>query len=554
VAIIGGGVAGLSAAHHLAKKGFEVSVYENKPIFGGKARSIGVPNSASPGQSPLPGEHGFRFFPGFYQHLPATVKDIPYNGSTVFDNLVETKGFHMAQVEREDIFLPTNLTCRTPWEFFALVQRLNRAETGLSASDLLHFGTLLWTLLTSCKERRDDSSDIGYESRDWWDFSGAENRSARYRRVLVESLTRTMVAAQAKEMSVKTGGNTLIQLQLDMMSPGGQVDRVLNGPTNDVWINPWVEYLRQPPWDVRFHGRHRVERGGIHCQGNRVTGITVTDLENNKRPDDVKADFYVAAVPVEIMIELTTPELIAAEPRLADLANLRTRWMNGIQYYLTRDFEMVHGHSLYLDSPWALTSISQQRFWPRLLLKDRGNGDVEGVLSVDISDWDATARDGKTAKQCTKDEIALEVWRQILDHVDEKPRKELEREDPVGRKRYFLDDSIYWPNPAGVAGNLEPLLINTKGSWALRPPAVTSIENFFLASDYVQTETDLATMEGANEAARVAVNGILEASGSNEPKCDIYGLREPWWVKPWQELDRWRFRRKLPYRMPPLPF
>ena len=53
--------------------------------------------------------------------------------------------------------------------------------------------------------------------------------------------------------------------------------------------------------------------------------------------------------------------------------------------------------------------------------------------------------------------------------------------------------------------------MNLVGSWALRPEATTAIPNLFLASDYVRTHTDLATMEGANEAARRAVNGLLDA-------------------------------------------
>ena len=63
--------------------------------------------------------------------------------------------------------------------------------------------------------------------------------------------------------------------------------------------------------------------------------------------------------------------------------------------------------------------------------------------------------------------------------------------------------------------NLEPLLVNTVGSWAWRPNAATAIENLFLASDYVRTYTDLATMEGANEAARRATNDVLDAAGSD---------------------------------------
>ncbi len=43
VAILGGGVAGLSAAHELAERGFQVRVYERKPVLGGKARSIPGP-------------------------------------------------------------------------------------------------------------------------------------------------------------------------------------------------------------------------------------------------------------------------------------------------------------------------------------------------------------------------------------------------------------------------------------------------------------------------------------------------------------------------------
>src|ERR671916_696962 len=55
VAILGGGVAGLTAAHELAERGFEVVVLEARDIPGGKARSLPVPGSGTGGRKDLTG-------------------------------------------------------------------------------------------------------------------------------------------------------------------------------------------------------------------------------------------------------------------------------------------------------------------------------------------------------------------------------------------------------------------------------------------------------------------------------------------------------------------
>jgi hypothetical protein len=63
----------------------------------------------------------------------------------------------------------------------------------------------------------------------------------------------------------------------------------------------------------------------------------------------------------------------------------------------------------------------------------------------------------------------------------------------------------------------------------------------------VRTNTDLATMEGANEAARRAVNAILDRTGSRASRCAVYTLPEPGVLKPARKLDevRWRlFHRR----------
>ncbi|MGM0397616.1 MAG: phytoene dehydrogenase, partial [Halobacteriota archaeon] len=95
--------------------------------------------------------------------------------------------------------------------------------------------------------------------------------------------------------------------------------------------------------------------------------------------------------------------------------------------------------------------------------------------------------------------------------------------------------------------NTEPLLINTVDSLRYRPRAVTAAPNLVLAADYVRTETDLATMESANEAARRAVRGILDRAGTDADPPDVWGLDEPRLFDPLKRQDEVAFRLGLPH-------
>ncbi|MGH2841201.1 MAG: hydroxysqualene dehydroxylase, partial [Solirubrobacteraceae bacterium] len=528
VAVLGGGVGGLSAAHELAERGLHVSVYESRERFGGKARSFPVPGSGEGDRPELPAEHGFRFFPGFYRHLPDTMRRIPVGGQAdgVAGNLVTATRALMAQAGGRNELVGVTRQTGSREDVRALNRFLKdwSEQIGIPAADQAFFFERLLTLLTSCDERRYEQ----WENQSWWEFSDAEQRSAPYGKFLADGLTRTLVAARAREMSARTGGFILLQLLFDLAKLGGAADRVLNAPTSEAWIDPWVEYLRS--LGVALHADAPVT--GIGFDGRRITGVTAG-------AERVRADHYIAALPVEQLRLLLTPELRQADPALARLDRLVTRWMNGMMFYLDRDVQLVHGHAIYIDSAWALTSISQAQFWDGIDLADYGDGRVEGILSVDVSEWERPGRrTGKVASKCTPQEIHEEVWGQLQDHLNDGDETLL---DDANMLRSFLDPAIQFPNPTG-ATNLEPLLVNTAGSWADRPEARTRIPNLLLASDFVRTFTDLATMEGANEAARRAVNEILDTTGSGAERCEVWKLREPAIFAPARALDRVRWR------------
>ena len=536
VLVLGGGVAGLSAAHELAERGCDVTVIEARRDAGGKARSVGVPGTGRGGRRDLPGEHGFRFFPGFYRHLPDTMSRIPFGKqpSGVLDNLVPATEFQIAVAGRRPVILPARLSAHPGGLLGALSSLLEFRHLGIPREESLFFLQRLLVYLTSSDERR-----LGeLEHVSWWDFIEADRRSSGYQIYYARALTRALVAVRAEYGSTRTTASTFLQLALDLFARGRSFDRVLNGPTSDVWIRPWIQHLRAS--GVHLISGARIE--SIRCNDGRIAGVTLR-REGGSRAEHT-ADDYIAALPVDALIPLVNARVAAAAPALLRLSRLTTAWMGGLQLYLRRDVPLVHGHSILPGTPWALTAVSQAQFWLDGL-GGYGNGEVKGILSICISDWDTPGiLHGKPARALTSPEqIRDEVWAQLVQSLDGRGDRPLVRDDVIG---WFLDPSVTFEG-GRPPHNEEPLLVNTVGSWESRPEAVTTIANLFLAADFVRTHTDVASMEAANEAARRAVNGVLAAAGATADACPVWRLDEPAVFAPLRALDRLRFQRGMPH-------
>ncbi|MBS1666130.1 MAG: FAD-dependent oxidoreductase [Bacteroidetes bacterium] len=607
VIILGGGVAGMSAAHELIERGFEVQVFERKiSLPGGKARSVPVPDpDAGPHYNPLPGEHGFRFFPGFYRHVIDTMKRIPFPGNKngVLDNLVPAPKAMLARMG----YPPTVILDRFPqsWDDFKFLLSSLHLPEGLPKEDADFFGLKVWQLMTSCKSRREND----YERMGWWQFTEAENRSKAYQSLLAGGLTRTLVAARAQTASTKTGGDIFLQLLFNMANPDIPTDRILNGPTNQQWLFPWHQYLVDKGVDYRFLSDVKK----LECVDGKITGVWIEKEDpNTVSPDAVgvdadkkwekfTADYYICAVPIEVAApliiedllglngtvlglvdkvikntDLTDPSIsvedvvnnelekaaiIKADPTLVGMIKLSydVSWMTGVQYYLNEVVTLNHGHIIFADSPWAVTAISQSQFWPNFPMSEFADGKVKTVLSCDVSNWDQpgillwpkdddTAADPvtengvyKIAKKCTPEQIKKEVWAQMKKSLVVDGKSMLSDEMI---HTWFIDRDIKFEGDY-FSKNNEPLLVNKVDTWRLRPCSYCAIPNLFFAADYVRTHTDLATMEGANEAARRAVNNILEASGDDSTPCEIWDLHEPWLFAHLRNHDKKRYLNGL---------
>jgi uncharacterized protein with NAD-binding domain and iron-sulfur cluster len=533
VAVFGGGIGGLSAAQELAERGLDVTVYEAASEAGGKARSFPLSDRATP----IHGEHGFRFFPAYYRNVVDTMERIPEPSlgpdGSVGDHLVSTSETLVASVEGAEQRSSTENPSSVREWLRSLRPNIGGGE--VPNAELRSFLRRLSVLATSCRDRRERE----LEHTSWWEFLDADNMSSAYCKHLVNS-TQSLVALQPKAGSARTVGGIYIQLLQGQIDPSKPAERILDGPTSVTWLDPWVDYLER--LGVEVHTDTPLRR--LHCDGRAITGATVGAADRAGDERTVEADSYLLAVPAEVCKRLLTPELRRASATLGRVERLETAWMNGLQFFLSEDVELTAGHAMYMDSPWALTSISQRQFWDPAVydVGDRGGPEIEGVLSVIVSDWDAPGVvHGKPARDCTPEEIRTEVWTQLERHLNRDGRRRLDESLVVD---WLLDPEL--DHDGDSIENAAPLFVNTVGSLDDRPPADPDVDRLYLAGDYVRTETDLATMESANEAARRAANAVLDAAG-RRPDVRTWGLDEPSFLDPLKRQDERRYRLGLPH-------
>ena len=568
------------------------------------------------GRGIVPGEHGFRYFPGFYRHLFDTMRRTPVlqRGDdrfgaalrTVFDNLVSTEATWLVvskEVENRDGTTEkrerlVNFPRRPPQSVQTTLTILESfvRELGYSAQDVSRLTTKLFQYMTSSSERRAGE----FEDLTWWDFIEGERFSDVCRKHM-ELGPEVLGAMTASESEARTQGNCVTQLLIDQLSGRKLTDATLNGPTSVAWFDPWRDYLvyrgvkfirgklvdfDQPTADAALH------RPGVLLPRVIVDGEA---MSNYNFDTALRPHFFVVAAPLTAMLdapefnftakelywrmhgEVDVPEdrlehaaphvgyglarkfrealdlvpAIEGQPglkRATDIDALNEwqrrlagsetdrnvglgplRHLSGVQYLFDTNIQFGQEHTLYMDAPWRLSSISQAHFWRR---RPTGIHGYRGIVSVDIGSFhrpaDVAVGESATgslpAWKCSPDQIASTVWEQVRKSVamdtqrSRRSNRELagdsvpvtpiaQRGSPRGRTSvsetlspqsgldvedngeltpscYHLDENIIFRRelvteeeggrrarrvPRDIAKNLSPYLINRPGEWKLRP-------------------------------------------------------------------------------------
>lgn len=527
VAVFGGGVAGLTAAHELAERGFSVDLYERHQVLGGKVRSFGEPGTGVDGRPDLPRTMGGHFFIFGYHNLDDTLRRIPLPGGGMFKDRVSSKNGFLWAFDDGSFAEASVPASGGPIKNLLAYARLGVAVLSRSASlrDLIQISVKSLALVTSGERRVWEDLEhtslgeyfgterLSQTARDFIEFSdwlsGDRGANTRFAAKYVETVMSALLTRRPRDE--------------------WRFLRVVEGPEGEAWIEPWATHLQS--LGVRFHLQSTLQE--LKISDNRIVGAQVRDIDGSV--SDVSADWYVVAVPADKAAPLMSDRLVAQDPALGRIGNIRHAPMGGAQIFLKHPVPELH--SMFFSSRAAeLGCEVLSTFWSRPA-DEYGDGTVRAAVSVQLCHKAFTTEPGrlygKPLQECSREEFFAELVNLL--------RTEL----PDGQ-RLFADEAIHsWYPYPGMLETADGTWIVDEGMWAYdpsswenQPSQETQIDNLLLAGSYTRTMLNGECMDSANESGKRAAAAIVHKSGSRAPTVSIVerksipGIR---WLRRWDD-------------------
>lgn len=529
VAIYGAGVAGLSAAHELARRGWQVSVYETNADAGGFFRSARVV-----GDHNTPSEYSWHGMGPWYHNVFDLMRQIPFDaaGSVYERALSRPIAFGVGPDHGQAVFTDTSGALGETGNKFRMTRR-----------DRLRW---IWLLLKVWTANRRSTEHYS-----------AVNAAAQWRPLLTAKAWSTWVAcfgpwigSDWTRVSLHHAGHFFRKQVLcqpahhhpaDGDGPAWQQEAgsgwlLLRGPSSEYWFKHWLRHLVAS--GVRFHWQQSLQR--LDFDGER---ITAAHLDSGIRVE--------AAVHVLAAHPFAAAEIIARTPDLERLEQLRlfkpltrqgphTQVSFRIAFAERLRWPRQRSALVVADSEFNLTLFAEEQVWA----SDVALGDDVASLWTGTSCVSSIPGRlfGLPVEHCSKEQFIAEVKAQLLrcGSLDM-----LIREANGGRSLAsfpILRFEVWheWTFSADGIRSPQPKWVNATGNLQWQPTQVTPVANLLLAGAHTKTAADVWSIEAAVESGRRAAQEI-------EPETTVLPQYRPTWLRLFGVADDFLYRLNAPH-------
>lgn len=397
-AVFGGGIAGLTVAHELSRRGWSVTIFEANDEVGGFFRSTRADRDRN-----MPSEYSWHGMGPWYHNVFDLMKQIPFDESgTVYErSLSRPIDFGMVPdrgsaafddtrwVNVRNMFRMTRLDC-VRWAWLTLKTWTARRRS-VEAYSRINAAEAYRPLLTDLACRTWRACFGPWVGSDWTNVS-LHQVGLFFRKQLMSGPTHRH-AADADGPAWSQGARSGWLL--------------LRGPSSEAWFDPWVvEFERR---GVRVLCRSELAR--LDHEGGRIVQASLTSGEV------VQADLFVLATN-----PFAAAEVVARTPALAEQDQLRllkpliqdgphTQVSFRIAFAERIAWPRERTAVVIADSEYNLTLFAEEQVWASGV--DLG----DGVASL----WTGTACVARTPgrlyglplERCTKEQFIAEVRAQL---------------------------------------------------------------------------------------------------------------------------------------------
>jgi len=511
IIIFGGGLSGLTLAHELIKKKFKILIVEKNNELGGMVRS-------DTKKTLYPSEHSWRGYAPFYKNTFQLMKEIPYHNKSVFDNLTVPIDFHLlydkefnykAILTTKDLiimyymgmnyilsdnrreyyysyniepFLKKNLSIEGYNHFINFVigpgYGMNKNE--ISMGHLFHFLTIsLVHKKQHIHTHSSNNSNYTHHSRENW--------------------------------------------------------HVTNGPTSDMWINPWVKYLKKNGVDILTN----TELVKINYSENNISFV---EIKQNGIIKQLKAIDYVLSInPFNTVDILKNSKMQELYNTFNSLTNNTKSKQISFRIGINKEIKYPIDNIAFVmnDSEFNITWYPQEKLW-----KEKPK--IKSLWSGTIIDFE---KNGKlfnlNAEHLDNKKLKKEIVHQIL---RSKSLKKLIYENNgfyIGDKDIeYIEIWYEWKFINGKQEQIYKKWVNNDHNEKFRPLQKTEYNNLFLSGAHTKTSIVIWSMEGAIESGKITANYILDKY--NKPHIKHYKHDDPFYIKLIQYVDNILYKFYLP--------
>lgn len=470
IIIIGGGIAGLSAAHLLCNYPFDIEIYEREPEIGGQASSKFSKLCYT--------EYSWRIFGSVYHNLMYIINQIGAEDN--FNRLLNP-----CLVSKNDISS-------------ANINSYNLAYQIWKESDFDTINKMLG-LLFLCRERAINDFD---------DISAYEYFNKNQ---IMQTILGPFLGLEANKISLSAFMKNIYStsdIQRYPFSPEGTL--ISKYPTQQSLFDPWKEYLLKK--GVKIYTDSPLN--SINCGYNKIDSVIIKGVIK-------KADDYIFACSLNTMLQLcnSNPYLHQC-PSICGLKYL----VDNLQLYFTinlyfseelgcpgcdRTVNDYCSEFIIVDMPWK-PIIQKKRLWKDNYLMDC-DPRIKDVWNVGFLDYNPGVINKKILRDCSKEEAIEEGLYQIKNskYIQELLHRTGRNFDDIliGIESWYQfknDDN-------GKLISLNPKFSINQNTSKLMPSSHPKDlpKNMFLAGYYVQSTMGGISMESSCETGLCAAQDIL---------------------------------------------